>query len=88
MKYKIEGRVKHITEMQLAKSRRLETIGQMTKFIFLGELRGKGNYNFQARLERNQSGDHSLHEKEQNNVMPIYELFLKNFSLPLILTIQ
>ena len=44
MKYKIEGRVKHITEMQLAKSRRLETIGQMTKFIFLGELRGKGNY--------------------------------------------
>ena len=51
-------------------------------------VRGKGNYNFQARLERNQSGDHSLHEKEQNNVMPIYELFLKNFSLPLILTIQ
>ena len=51
-------------------------------------VRGKANYNFQARLERNQSGDHRLHEKEQNNVMTIYELFLKNFSLSLALSIQ
>lgn len=34
MQHKLEEYVKHTMGMQLAKSRRRDTIGQMTKFIF------------------------------------------------------